>query len=144
MKSALFAFAALVLVAQPAAAADLPAAKPASSGSWSHGLPACDNPSVIGRIVKRQHWVEKHSFPENARIDDVVEPEETASRFPSVSAIETRHCRATAALDDGSRARLYYTIAAEMGFAGIRWGVDFCIARQDRSYVYAPDCQVLR
>jgi hypothetical protein len=110
----------------------------------SPGLPACDNPSVLGNIVERQHWAEANTWQDGVRIEAIVDIRQAYARTKFTSAIEHRHCVARADLGAHRGDTLYYVISREMGFAGISWYVDFCMPRHDPYRVYDADCRVLR
>lgn len=140
----LLLIACLIAAVAPAVAADLGAPPPAAAGASEHGLPACDDPSVLRRIVARQHYAEAHSWRDGLRIEAIGGIRQGRGTAPFISEIPKRHCEAVADLGAVHTDRLYYVISKGQGFAGVSWGVEFCLPRQDPYRVYDADCRVLR
>ena len=132
-----------LLAASPAVAADLGRGAPAPLPSEA-GIPACDDPAVLDRIVTRQHWAEENTWKNGVRIESISDIRQRYGRVQFVSSIRHRHCEARAALTAARADRLYYVISEDQGFASYTWGVDFCMPRHDPYRVYDADCRVLR
>ncbi len=141
------AFALAATLAAPAVAADLGgrvavAVEPAAEYP---GLPACDDPGVLGKLVSRQHAAERDTFQDGVVIAAIDDIRQRYGRVKFVSAIAHRHCVARALLAAPYRSdRLYYVISERQGFASMGWGLDFCMPRHDPYRVYDADCRVLK
>jgi hypothetical protein len=133
----------LLVLAAPAAAADF-VVHPGPALPSSPGLPACDDPKVLGDIVERQHWAEANTWRDGVRIEEIGSISQRYATTKFTSAIEHRHCEAQAYLGPRRTDRLYYVISREMGFASISWYVDFCMPKHDPYRVYNADCRVLK
>jgi hypothetical protein len=140
-----FAFAALFAV--PTFAADMGGRAPAPvevALPSSPGLPACDDPRVLGDIVERQNWAEANTWQDGVRIETISDVRQ-ATPFQRFSQnVEHRHCAAQASFGPNRGDALYYVISRRMGFASISWYVDFCMPRHDPYRVYDAGCRVLR
>lgn len=131
-------------LAAPAAAADLGASVTVTTVETSN-LPLCDDPSVLGKIVEKQHWAEANTWHNGVRIAAIEDIRQRYATTRFVSAIEHRHCIAHVDLGPAARDdRLYYVISGRQGFASIGWGVEFCMPRHDYYRVYDADCRVLK
>lgn len=146
------AFAALALAATfaaPATAADLDWAPPAeaSISAFHHGIPACDDPDVLDKIVSRQNAAERDTWQDGVAIAAITDIRQRYGTVKFVSAIAHRHCQAHAVLAPTAPYRgdrLYYVISYRQGFASYSWGLDFCMPRHDPFRVYDADCRVLK
>jgi hypothetical protein len=133
------------LAAVPATAADLGSRAPVAESLPSEsGLPACDDPSVLGNIIERQHWAEANTWQDGVRIVSIHDVRQATPRQRFSQDIVHRHCAAQADLGPHRRDALYYVISKRMGFASISWYVDFCMPRHDPYRVYDAGCRVLR
>lgn len=132
--------------ALPAAAADYSQRAPATDVALpsSPGLPACDDPRVLGNILDRQHWAEANTWKDGILIQSIGDIRQKYSTTMFSSAVEHRHCLASADFGDNRGDQLVYVISREMGFAGVSWYVDFCMPNHDPYRVYDADCRVLR
>lgn len=133
----------LLLHVQPAAANGAPYPhQPRHAPSWSG--PACDDPAVLRTISSRFHQAERAYWHTGVRMAEIVSPRETAFRDRHPRLIATRYCTAVAYLTDGARHDLVYWLRSDLGFAGMGWGVEFCLVGRDRQMSYAPHCRMLR
>lgn len=143
----LVAAAVLAVLAAPAVAADMPGRTPpaavAEDGFFS-GIPACDNPAVLDRIVERQTYAERETWHDGVVIQAIADVRQRYAGIRFMSAIPHRYCEARALLGPRTSDRLYYVIWQRQGFASIGWGLDFCMPRHDPYRVYDADCRVLR
>ncbi|WP_152527944.1 hypothetical protein [Lutibaculum baratangense] len=106
--------------------------------------PACDDPKVAARIVERFNQNRKEYWSPAVLMNDVVYAREVATNQWDPPLIATRYCNATAYLSDGSRHDVTYWLRSEQGFAGVGWGLQFCVAGFDEHMAYAPACRMLR
>ena len=58
--------------------------------------------------------------------------------------IPRRFCSAIALVSDGVRRPVYYSIAEDAGFAGMTWGVEWCVVGLDRNWAYNPACRAAK
>ncbi|MEJ8572190.1 hypothetical protein [Microbaculum marinum] len=106
--------------------------------------PECDEPSVLSAITARFDQTEAEYWHTGVRMADITEARETAFRDWDPTIIARRYCTGTAYLTDGNRYNLVYWLRSEQGFAGVGWGVQYCLVGRDRDYSYAPACKMLR
>lgn len=139
----LLALAVLALQIPPAAADNFTFYNsPHRAGPWQG--PACDAPQVHNRIAVRFDKAEAIYWHTGVRMALITDPRETTFRDWEPSIIATRYCTATAYLTDGTRYKLVYWLRSEQGFAGVSWGVQFCLVGRDRNMSYAPHCRMLK
>jgi len=134
----------LILFLAPAASAEAGFffyASPYRDGPWQG--PACDAPQVLSAIERRFARVET-AYWEGARIVGIDHVREDATRDWQPTVIARRYCSARATLSDGNNHELVYWLRSDQGFAGIGWGVQYCLVGRDRFMTYAPACAVLR
>lgn len=115
---------------------------PHRTGPWVG--PACDQPAVLERIHRRFDETEASYWHTGVRMAQIVEPRETGFKNWDPTIIARRYCSAVAYLTDGRRYEMVYWLRSEQGFAGVSWGVDYCLVGRDRDYAYAPACKMLR
>ena len=111
-------------------------------GPWNG--PACDEPKVLKRISAHFDQAEAAYWHTGIRMAQITQPRETAFRDWDPTIIARRYCTGTAYLTDGRKYGLVYWLRSEQGFAGVDWGVQFCLVGRDRDYSYAPHCKMLR
>ncbi len=112
------------------------------SGPWLG--PACESPQVAGRIMAKFNQAEAKYWHTGVRLAHIAYPRETTTRQWDPPIIATRFCSATAYLSDGISHELVYWLRSEQGFAGVGWGVEFCLVGRDRDMSFAPHCRMLR
>lgn len=106
--------------------------------------PACDAPAVAERLIGRFNETQLEYWPAPLRMAAVVHAREVATRQWDPPIIATRFCNATAYFDDGTRRELVYWLRSEQGFAGVGWGLQYCVRGVDQHMAYAPACRMLR
>lgn len=135
-------------------------AQPASAASWlemNFGLlrgpgydgnvPGCE--WGLYKIPRRFGQKEWRFWGSDAQIDDFSELREIAFRPWGNKVIPRRYCEAKALVSSEEYGKqvwtkVYYSIGEDMGFAGITWGVTWCVVGMDRNLSYAPDCKQAR
>ena len=58
--------------------------------------------------------------------------------------IPRRFCGAMAAVSDGRKHMVYYSIGEDTGMIGASWGVEWCVVGLDRNWAYNPFCKMAR
>ena len=58
--------------------------------------------------------------------------------------IPRRFCGAMAAVSDGRKHMVYYSIGEDTGMIGASWGVEWCVVGIDRNWAYNPFCKMAR
>lgn len=112
------------------------------TGPWIG--PACHDPKVVGRVAKMFNQAEAAYWHTGVRMAHITHARETAYRDWQPTMIARRYCSAVAYLSDGGRYELVYWVRSEQGFAGVGWGVQFCLVGRNRQMAYAPHCKMLR
>ena len=112
---------------------------------YSTDVPACNDPSVLGKISSRfssreTYW---NSGLEIAGFDNLVE---TGYRTNGLDYFVRRYCTGRALLSDGKARKVTYAIGgAEQGWLGVLGsGVEWCIDGLDRNLAYGADCRAAR
>lgn len=116
------------------------------SGHLDHrSLPTCEADRVLNLILRDtsntgaipyQHPIEVTA------IDRIQQTRHVGSMGPGLR--ERRWCTARLTLDSHQTRTVWYLIEGYAGFAGIRFGVESCVAGRDLWNVYGGDCSVLR
>ncbi len=135
-------------------------AQPAAAASWlemnfgllsgpgySGGVPGCE--WGLYKIPRRFAMKERRFWGSDASIDDFADTREIAFRPWGDKLIPRRYCEAKALVSSAEYGKqvwtkVYYSIGEDMGFAGITWGVTWCVVGMDRNLSYAPDCKQAR
>lgn len=115
---------------------------PHRAGPWDG--PACDADAVTRHIIGRFNRVEKEYWGRGLRMAAVAGAHEDETRQWDPPLIAARYCNATAYFSDGSRRELVYWVRSEQGFAGVGWGLQYCVIGLDQQMAYAPACRMLR
>ncbi|WP_246329423.1 hypothetical protein [Chthonobacter rhizosphaerae] len=146
MRAAILGLVVLASTTTPGAAADIGAGRTARTAVVveTSTLPACDDPSVLSKVVERQHWAEANTWHDGKRIETLTDIRQRYNTTRFASMIEHRHCEGEATLGAGRSDRVFWVISAETGFAGIGYGVEVCLPSQDYWYVWDAACRVLR
>ncbi len=109
---------------------------------FHHGIiPACDNPWTLGKINLRFAYKERRYWGSGAYIGKIEEVKEIAYRPWGPDFIPRRHCAAKVRMNDGKETYIAYAIGEKTGFAGIGWGVEWCVSGYDRNRAYGPYCR---
>ena len=112
-------------------------------------LPNCDAPRVANTIMRRFNSAESKYPAHGLKIAQLSGPDETRTdlrddEFGDIPLVPMRLCAATATMSNGATYRMNYSIEAKSGFAGVLWGVEFCVDGLDASFAYNGDCRPLK
>jgi hypothetical protein len=126
------------------------AASPFELNFWLSGprydavVPLCEEAGPLKRI--QEHFAEKESqyWVSDLKILGFENIREIAFRPWVEGIIPRRYCRAIALVSDGVKRSISYSIGEDEGFAGMGYGVDFCVVGLDRSWAYNPACWMAR
>lgn len=105
-------------------------------------LPACGDLSVLAQISSDFADRERSFWASPLAIVGWAEPQETGYRNNGESYIPRRYCAALADFSDGVRRRVGYDLGEQLGFSGVGWGVEWCVAGLDRDFSFAPHCEM--
>jgi len=129
--------------ALPAQAADYtPRAKAPAAVAVAD--PLCADPKILARIMERFAWAERHTWHRGFEMSALTEPRLRYPVLNGPSLIAHVHCQANAAMTNQTRRTVYYTVEAEMGFASIGKGIDFCVVGLDPWHVHNEACRTVR
>jgi hypothetical protein len=110
-----------------------------------HGLlPACDSPWALNLIFWRFAEKERIYWGSPERLTEYGEVREIAYRPWSYEYVPRRYCEAKVRVSDRDRTTVYYSIIEKGGFAGVGWGVEWCVVGYDYNLAYAPNCRAAR
>jgi hypothetical protein len=130
---------------QPAAAASLLEMNFWLSGpNYSGVVPYCEDPAVTEKIAYRFAQKEREYWNSALTIQTFERPREIAFRPWGESYIPRRFCTGLVVTSDGRRRDVSYVIGEDLGFVGVSWGVEWCVAGLDRNLAYAPGCKMAR
>jgi hypothetical protein len=126
------------------------AASPFELNFWLSGprydavVPLCGEPGALNKI--QEHFAEKESdyWASELKIVGFENVREIAWRPWAEGIIPRRYCVATVLISDGVKRSISYSIGEDEGFAGMGYGVDFCVVGLDRSWAYNPACRMAR
>lgn len=106
---------------------------------FHHGIiPSCDNPWTLGKINLRFAYKERRYWGSGAYIGKFEEIKEIAYRPWGPDFIPRRHCAAKVRMNDGRETFVAYAIGEKLGFAGMGYGVEWCVVGYDRNRAYGP------
>ena len=136
---------ALVLLSAPgtsAYAADYAVRPPAPSVTAVDAL--CANPAMLKRIAERFAWAERNTWRRGFEMAAVLNPRLRYPELDGPSLIARVRCMADAVMTNNTQRTVYYIVEAEMGFASVGKGVDFCVLGLDPWRVYDRACRTMR
>jgi hypothetical protein len=140
----------LALIGFAAGRNEVQAASPFELNFWLSGprydaiVPLCREPGALNMI--QAHFAEKESeyWASDLKILGFENIREIAFRPWAEGIIPRRYCRAIALVSDGVKRSISYSIGEDEGFAGMGYGVDWCVVGLDRSWAYNPACYMAR
>ncbi len=119
-------------------------------------VPACESPWALQTIASRFGYKEWRYWYSDARIDLFGPVREIAYRPWGPEYTPRRYCEAKVYVADtfqvdkykykrkAKPTTVYYSIIEKGGFAGIGWGVEWCVVGYDYNFAYAPNCRAAR
>ncbi|MGU3493315.1 hypothetical protein ACLBXM_04660 [Xanthobacteraceae bacterium A53D] len=111
---------------------------------FTGNVPACTEPLALGTISMRFAETERMYWQNPANIVSYSDVREIANNPWGEGFVPRRYCSATAVTNDARQHKIYYSIGEDAGFQNTSWGVEWCIPAYDRSFAYAPNCQMAR
>jgi hypothetical protein len=115
-----------------------------SGPRYDRGLPSCDFPGALDRIIGDFRTKEFRFWNSELRIVGLENIQEVAFLPWAAQSIPRRFCSGTAVINDTTRHPIYYSIGEDTGMIGIDFGVNFCVAGLDRDWAYNPACRSAR
>jgi hypothetical protein len=113
--------------------------------NFYRGVPACDDSSVLGKIQSKFAAREADEWNSGLQIAAFENIYETGVRSSGLDYIPRRFCVARARFADGRPVKVYYAIAAEMGWLGVAgFGLEWCVDGYDRNHAYGANCRAAR
>jgi hypothetical protein len=110
-----------------------------------HGLlPACDSHWALNLIFwrfavkERLYWGSPDHLAQHGYVREI------AYRPWGYEYVPRRYCEAKVRVSDGNETMVYYSIIEKGGFAGVGWGVEWCVVGYDYNLAYAPNCRAAR
>ncbi len=141
MKTAWVALFVAVAGMSPAHAADwLEKSFYLSGTNYSGVLPPCE--AGLAKIARRFAEKERHFWNSDLQILEFERVHEIAYNPWALDTIPRRFCRAVAAVTDGRKHAVYYSIGEDTGIIGATWGVDWCVVGLDRNWAFNPACKM--
>jgi hypothetical protein len=127
------------------------ASPPAEAGPFERpvtghvgNVPPCDSSWALGVISWRFGYKEARFWGSSDSVSHVGEVREIAFRPWGANFIPRRFCQAKVRVADLRDTVVYYSIIEKAGYAGVGWGVEWCVVGYDRNLAYAPNCRAAR
>ncbi|MDR1827488.1 MAG: hypothetical protein LBR29_04085 [Methylobacteriaceae bacterium] len=113
-------------------------------GCAANPLPDCSSPSVLADISAKFRTKERAFWNSSLSIDRIERVRQVAWDPWGRNTILRRFCSGTAVMSDGRKRRVQYSIREGLGFAGLGWGVQWCVTGVDRNRAYGAACRAAR
>ena len=105
-------------------------------------LPPCE--AGLDTITYRFAQKEGRFWNSDLQILGFERVREVAFRPWAPQTVPRRFCTAVAAVSDGHKHTVNYSIAEDAGMIGMTWGVEWCVVGLDRNWAYNPACKMAR
>jgi hypothetical protein len=110
-----------------------------------HGhIPACDSDWALGTIAWRFGYREWRYWGSPERLTHFGDVREIAYRPWGPEYQPRRYCQVKVRVSEHHETVVYYSIIENGGFAGVGWGVEWCVVGYDYNLAYAPKCRAAR
>jgi len=110
-----------------------------------HGyIPACDSAWALQIIAWRFGFKEAYFWGTNESLSQFGHVREIAYRPWGGEYVPRRYCEARVLVSNHRDTKVYYSIIEKGGFAGVGWGVEWCVVGYDYNFAYAPNCRAAR
>jgi hypothetical protein len=110
-----------------------------------HGyIPSCDSAFALGTISWRFGYKEWRFWGSPDRVTQFGDVREIAYRPWGPGYVPRRYCSARVRVAELHDTTVYYSIIEKGGFAGVGYGVEWCVAGWDRNLAYSPNCRAAR
>jgi hypothetical protein len=110
-----------------------------------HGyVPACDSSWALGVITWRFGYKERRYWGSTESLSHFGPVREIAYRPWGDEFVPRRYCEVKVRVSDRRDTVVYYSIIEKGGFAGVGWGVEWCVVGYDYNLAYAPNCRAAR
>lgn len=116
---------------------------PALATPSQHRLPVCTATHVLHAAMARIAAANA-DYRNGITVNSISHIAETGYSEPLGSPLAMRSCSGRATLSDGKQQAVYFRIAEGRGTLGQTWGVEACLPKLDKWYVYGIRCQVLQ
>jgi len=118
---------------------------PATAAGWRFGyLPQCENGWALATIRYQFAQKEGRFWNSGLRIAGFDRIRETAYHPWARETIPRRFCSGYALVSDGRVRPVHYSIAENLGMAGMGFGVTWCVVGLDRNWAYNPSCRAAK
>lgn len=105
---------------------------------------ACDNRSVLMRIMQRFAYAERKTWHRGFEIASIENARLSYHPYAEPGLVLRRYCVAESVMTNGDVHKLYYAIEFGQGFAGLGNYVDFCVLGLDPWRVHDGACRTVR
>jgi hypothetical protein len=107
-------------------------------------VPSCDSSLALSTIAWRFGYKERRFWASSESISQFGDVREIAFRPWGPDFIPRRFCSAKVRVSESRDTTVYYSIVEKAGFAGVGWGVEWCVVGYDRNLAFAPNCRAAR
>ena len=110
-----------------------------------HGyVPSCDSSWALGTISWRFGYKEWRFWGSPESLTQFGDVREIAYRPWGPKYVPRRYCSAKVRVSNLRDTTVHYSIIEKGGFAGVGYGVEWCVVGYDRNLAYAPNCRAAR
>ena len=107
-------------------------------------VPPCDSAWALQTIAWRFGYKEARFWGSPESLSQFGDVREVAFRPWGAEFTPRRYCQARVLVSNRADTKVYYSIIEKGGFAGVGWGVEWCVVGFDRNLAYAPNCRAAR
>lgn len=138
--------ASIIFVATSAVAEDIYHNPPSEEGAWpfSFSLPACDDASVLRKIIHDFENREREFWASGLYINIFDNVRETGNRPYGQSYTPRRYCASEGLFSDGTKRWIYYNITPDQSVILSGQVIDWCVDGLDRTHADGPNCRRVR
>ena len=115
------------------------------SAHASDNIPACSSPAVVAKVVKRFNKTERQYWSHRGlELSGLSRVHHHRGKGYLDSPLHRHRCHATAEFSDGTKRKINFLIEQHAGFAGFRWGVEYCVSGLDPWHYYDGYCRSIK
>jgi hypothetical protein len=110
-----------------------------------HGyIPPCDSAFALSTISWRFGYKEWRFWGSPDQLTQFGDVREIGYRPWGPSYVPRRYCSAKVRVSNLRDTTVYYSIIEKGGFAGVGYGVEWCVVGWDQNLAYSPNCRAAR
>ena len=111
----------------------------------SENIPACSSSRVVAKIVSRFNQTERLYWSHRGlKMVELSRVHHHRGKGYLDSPLHRHRCHATAEFSDGRKRKINFLIEQHAGFAGVGWGVEYCVTGLDPWHYYDGYCRSIK